>query len=63
VCIRWCIAVDSREGRREVNGSIRGGLDKPYLLSSSATDDRMQGQFEFHDVDMATELQRVSNDR
>lgn len=56
----WGVAVNAGKWRWEIDGSIGDGLDQPDVLACASTDDGMQGQLEFHDVDLSIQLQARS---
>ena len=56
----WGVTVYAGEGWREVDGRVRRRFDKPDVLPSPTTDNGMQRQFEFHDVDSTFQLYRPS---
>ena len=55
---RWDVAIDLGEWRREIDGGFGGGFNESNILASSTTDDCMQGQLEFHDIDFSFKLCR-----
>ena len=56
----WGVTIYAGEGWREVDGRVRRRFDKPNVLPSPTTDNGMQRQFEFHDVDSTFQLYRQS---